>query len=41
MSAANELPPALAWDPPDCGDLWELIDGTTRAMASAAPPDRL
>jgi Uma2 family endonuclease len=28
----------LAWDPPDFSDRWELIDGTPRAMAPAAPP---
>jgi Uma2 family endonuclease len=44
MSAANQLPAAmtvaefLAWDPPDFSDRWELIDGTPRAMAPAAPP---
>jgi len=42
MSAANQMPPAmlvadfLAWNPPG-GDRWELIDGTVRAMAPAAP----
>jgi Uma2 family endonuclease len=44
MSAANPLPAAmtvaefLAWSPPDFSDRWELIDGTPRAMAPAAPP---
>jgi Uma2 family endonuclease len=42
MSAANQLPAAmmavdfLAWNPPD-SDRWELIDGTPRVMAPAAP----
>jgi hypothetical protein len=27
----------LAWEPPDGGDRWELIDGTPQAMAPAAP----
>jgi hypothetical protein len=44
MSAANQLPTAmtvaefLAGDPPHLIDRWELIDGTPRAMAPAAPP---
>ncbi len=43
MSAANQLPAAmtvaefLAWDPPDFGDRWELVDGIPQAMAPAAP----
>jgi Uma2 family endonuclease len=43
MSAANQLPAAmtvaefLAWDPPDGGDRWELVDGMPRAMAPPAP----
>jgi Uma2 family endonuclease len=43
MSAANQLPAGmtvsefLAWDPPDHGDRWELIDGIPHAMAPAAP----
>jgi Uma2 family endonuclease len=42
MSAANQLPDPmtvaefLAWNPKD-SDRWELIDGTLRAMALAAP----
>jgi Uma2 family endonuclease len=42
MSAANQLPATmtaaefLAWNPQD-SDRWELIDGTPRAMAPAAP----
>jgi Uma2 family endonuclease len=42
MSAADQLPAAmtvaefLAWNPQD-SDQWELIDGTARAMAPAAP----
>jgi Uma2 family endonuclease len=42
MSAANQLPAAmtaaefLAWNPQG-SDRWELIDGTPRAMAPAAP----
>ena len=42
MSAANQLPAGmtvaefLAWNSRD-GDRWELIDGTPRAMAPAAP----
>jgi Uma2 family endonuclease len=42
MSAANQLPDPmtvaefLAWNPQD-SDRWELIDGTIRAMAPAAP----
>jgi Uma2 family endonuclease len=27
----------LAWNPPDGSDRWELIEGTPRAMAPAAP----
>jgi Uma2 family endonuclease len=27
----------LAWDPPDFGDRWELVDGIPQAMAPAAP----
>jgi Uma2 family endonuclease len=43
MSAANQFPVTmtvtefLAWDPPDGGDRWELVDGVARAMAPAAP----
>jgi hypothetical protein len=42
MSAANQLPGMtvaefLAWDPPDHGNRWELIDGIPHAMAPAAP----
>jgi Uma2 family endonuclease len=42
MSAANQLPATMTvnefldWNPQD-GDRWELVDGTPRAMAPAAP----